>query len=113
MAAVRARHAGRVPLAPSGTHSPWVLAAAAAGLAVTVAARLWWPEAASYLPRVPGLPHAPASVFQIAGMVHTTALTMRAIYGAVGPWVSAIAVVAALSCVPSLILFDRLTEPRA
>lgn len=113
MAAVRARHAGRAPLAPSGTHSPWVLAAAAAGLAVTVTARLWWPDAASYLPHGPGLPHAPSSVSHVAAMVHTTALTVRALYGAVSPWASAIAVVAALSCVPSLMLFERLTETRA
>jgi hypothetical protein len=46
-------------------------------------------------------------------MVHTTALMMRTVYMAIGPWVSAIAVVAALCCVPSLMLFERLTETRA
>jgi|GEM_PF-2420829 len=113
MAAVRQRQTGQIPQAASGVHPQWVIVTAAAGLAIAASASVWGPETTAWLPRLPQLPHTPASVATVAAIIEAGALTLKTLYASAAPWVSAVALAAALCCVPSLLLLERLTETRA
>lgn len=112
MAAVRHRRAGIAPIAP--TRSPLVLAAAAAGFAVAIVTQIWWLESPALDPHTwwTMLP-IPRSVATVGTLFEACRLVARTVYASAAPWFSLAAVVAALACVPSLLLLDRLTETRA
>ncbi len=112
MAAVRQRQAGSAPGTPA--QSPLVLAAAAAGLAAAIALQVWWIAPLRLGPDLWGAaPTVPQALSTASTLLEACRLALRALYGAVFPWIGLAAVVSAVACVPSLLLLDRLTETRA
>jgi len=113
MASVRDRQHGETTTPASPQVSLPVLAAALAGLALTYAAQVWSPPVGWWIAGQP-LPAEWASTVATAiTLAEAGALTVRALYASAASWVSAVALVAALCCVPSLLLLERLTETRA
>jgi hypothetical protein len=113
MASVRDRQHGATTTPASRHVSLPVQAAALAGLALTVAAQVWSPPVGWWVAGQPLPAEWASTVATAVTLAEAGALTIRALYASAAPWASAVVLVAALCCVPSLLLLERLTETRA